>query len=200
MSIFRVKLAEEKKYIPKKDVVKKEDVEFTSSKSQKPFSPADEEPEFDPSRDSESTVPSEIQAISALNKEQQKHIMTAKKEEKANDPEYIYYVLNKEGNRIRTGWTCKEDAVDGKEDDDPEYAGKIVHKKNLKNYGIDPEDNKFWKVDYKKKEEPEEKKASQKPTLIGKELKASFSYLGSTEARDDVFYAEEKEKEDNDKD
>ena len=31
MSIFRVKLAEEKKYIPKKDVVKKEDVEFTSS-------------------------------------------------------------------------------------------------------------------------------------------------------------------------
>lgn len=86
MSIYRVKLAEEQKYIPKKDVVKKEDVEFTSSKSQKPFSPSDDEPEFDPSRESESTVPSEIQAISALNKEQQKHIMTAKKEEKANDP------------------------------------------------------------------------------------------------------------------
>lgn len=195
MSIYRVKLAEEKKFIPKKDVVKKEDVEFTSSKSEKPFSPADEEPDFDPSREFTTTIPSEIQAISALTKEQQKHIMSVgKKEDKANDPEYVYYVLNKAGDHIRSGWTCKEDAIEGKADDDPDYAGRIVHKKTLKQLGIDPEDNSVWRVDYQT-EAPEEKKASRKPTLIGKELKLAMSYLASTTARDDVFYAEEKDED-----
>lgn len=74
MSIRRVRLAEEK-YVPKRDVVPKKDVDFetgkTSDKAKKPFDPAEPDPGFDPNV-ATVTVPSEIQAMTP---EQQKHVM-----------------------------------------------------------------------------------------------------------------------------
>lgn len=61
---------------------------------------------------------------------------------KINDKDYKFYVLNKAGTRIRSGWEYKEDAIDGKADDDK--AGKIVAKVTLKQLNIDPDDNTVW--------------------------------------------------------
>ncbi len=129
-----------------------------ADKSKTPFTPGDELPEFDPNRDSYVTVPSEIQALTP---ELQRHIMNKtsvksigkefkanleylSRSAKINNKDYKYYLLNKEGTRIRSGWEYLEDAKDAKKDD-PE-SGKILQRKGLKDLGIDPDVDDFWKV------------------------------------------------------
>lgn len=63
-------------------------------------------------------------------------------ESKMNTKDYNFYLLNKAGNKIRSGWEYKEDAQDAKADD-PE-SGKIVAKSFLKQMDIDPNDDKVW--------------------------------------------------------
>lgn len=65
---------------------------------------------------------------------------------KINDKDYKFYVLNKAGTRIRSGWDNKEDAVEGRADDHPDKVGKIVAKVTLKQLNIDPDDNAVWSV------------------------------------------------------
>jgi len=129
-----------------------------SDKSKKPFSPGDDLPEFDPSRDSYTTVPSEIQALTP---EQQEHIMTKNakfigkefkanmeylsRSKKINNPDYKYYLLNQAGTRIRSGWEYLEDAKDAKKDDTE--SGKILQLRGLKALGIDPNDDSVWGVE-----------------------------------------------------
>ena len=65
-------------------------------------------------------------------------------EEKINQKDYQFYVLNKASTKIRSGWSNKEDAIDGKNDDEQSKVGKVVAKATLKQMNIDPDDNKFW--------------------------------------------------------
>ena len=188
-SIRRVRLAEEEKFVPKSEVVPLKDVEVTPTTAH-------------------TTVPSEIQAdaeldginnpfehreIKSLAPSLQKHVMTA--EERSNDPEYKFYVLNRDGTRIRHGWVNLEDAKEAVKDDVPGSCGKILQKRGLKALGIDPDDNGFWKVD-------EARSATKKPQMIGRELKSNWNYLASSEgveARDDIQYSTEKSGEDEEK-
>jgi hypothetical protein len=189
MSIYRVKLAEEK-FVPKKDVVLKKDVDFntnkTSDKSKKPFNPNDPDPGFDPNAEATTTVPSEI---TALEKEQQKHIMKqSARPRKMNQPGYKFYLVNQAGNKIRSGWEYLEDAKDAKADDPK--SGKILQLRGLKALGLDPNVNSFWDDDRVGRV------STKKPAFIGKEMKTAMQYLSSTQARDDVFYAEKDEDKD----
>jgi hypothetical protein len=134
-----------------------------ADKSKQDFDPANPEPEFDPSKESKeayTTVPSEIQALSP---EQQHHItktsaklvgkemkeaiayLAGKKEEKINNPDYKFYVLNKDNTKIHSGWEYKEDALDAKKDC-PDSTGKIYQLAGLKKLGIDPNVDSFWAV------------------------------------------------------
>lgn len=182
-TIRRVRLAEEEKFVPKKDLVPKKNVEpmpdKKAVKNQKPFTPDDSAPEFDPSREesltAETTVPSEIQA---LDKDQQKHIMTADKK-----PGWRHTILDAIGlPNVNKLWDKAEDFLSPEEKKTPKIPTPV------KDEEID--DEFFAKCN---------KTSSQKPKLVGKELKANWNYLASVEspieARDDVFYAKE-DKED----
>lgn len=138
-----------------------------ADKSKHDFDPANPDPGFDPSKESEVTVPSEI---IALTPEQQHHIMTpntnmktsaligkemkeayaflsseGKRIAKVNNPEYVFFVLNKDNTRIHSGWEYKEDALDAKKDC-PDSTGKIYQRAGLKKLGIDPDKDEFWAV------------------------------------------------------
>jgi hypothetical protein len=69
-----------------------------------------------------------------------------KAEEKINQPDYKYYVVNSKTNKIRTGWEYKEDADDAAKEE-INYGQKdiaIFAKKTLKSMNIDPELNENW--------------------------------------------------------
>jgi L-rhamnose mutarotase len=61
---------------------------------------------------------------------------------KMNQKDYKFYLLNKTGTKIRSGWEYKEDAQDAKEDD-PD-SGKIMTKSTCMKMNIDPDKNENW--------------------------------------------------------
>lgn len=127
MSIRRVRLAEEK-YVPKRDVVPKKDVDFetgkTSDKAKKPFDPAEPDPGFDPNV-ATVTVPSEIQAMTP---EQQKHVMFTESELRAyarayanNKPVMVGRLLRESVQYLAS--TARDDVFYA-EDPDPEVPNQ----------------------------------------------------------------------------
>lgn len=62
-----------------------------------------------------------------------------------NDPEYTHYNVCR--GKIESGWTCKEDANEYRNENLPEHLkseSKIVHKRTLAQHKLDPENNDHW--------------------------------------------------------
>lgn len=95
-------------------------------------------------------VPEEIKVEDEIKIEETPIISS---EEKLNQPDYKYYVLN-DKNKILTGWEYKEDARDFKKEQQ-EYGKLLVisSKRDLKQQGIDPDDNNNWGEDTPNKQD-----------------------------------------------
>ena len=73
-------------------------------------------------------------------------IEDSKIEEKINQSDYKYYVVNPKTNKILTGWEYKEDADDNAKEQ-MDYGKKdiaVFSKKTVKNLGIDVDNNNSW--------------------------------------------------------
>lgn len=62
--------------------------------------------------------------------------------EKLNNLDYKFWVVNKDGTKIMTGWEYQEDAKDFQKEDD--RAGKVYQLAGLKTLGLDPNNDSDW--------------------------------------------------------